>query len=109
VTGKCVEYFHAKLFWDILELNSHQLIAFMSYLRCIEFCFLILHEGICAYGMLSGLISAFICILVQDDEDLIIVHDALGFGQCHLAIGVCVLSWMICLSKTQKVARRIVV
>ena len=45
-------------------------------------------------------LSAFICIFVQDDEDLIIVHDALEFGQCHLAIGVCIFSWIICLSKT---------
>jgi hypothetical protein len=26
--------------------------------------------------------------LDQDDEDLIIIHDALGFGECHLGIGV---------------------
>jgi ATP phosphoribosyltransferase len=24
----------------------------------------------------------------EDDEDLIIIHDALGFGECHLGIGV---------------------
>jgi hypothetical protein len=43
--------------------------------------------------MLSGLISTFIYILVQDDKDLIILHDALGFIQCHLTIGMRVLSW----------------
>jgi hypothetical protein len=52
--------------------------------------------------MLSGLISTFICILVQDDKDLIIVHDALGFIQCHLTIGVYVLSWMICHSRLKQ-------
>jgi hypothetical protein len=24
----------------------------------------------------------------EDDEDLIIIHDALGFGECHLGIGI---------------------
>jgi ATP phosphoribosyltransferase len=24
----------------------------------------------------------------KDDEDLIVIHDALGYGECHLAVGV---------------------
>jgi hypothetical protein len=27
----------------------------------------------------------------QDDDDLIVIHDALGYGECHLAVGVSLL------------------
>jgi ATP phosphoribosyltransferase len=27
----------------------------------------------------------------KDDEDLIVIHDALGYGECHLAVGVSLL------------------
>jgi ATP phosphoribosyltransferase len=49
--------------------------------------------GSCLYAYLFALHGAEKINLVflscgQDDEDLIVIHDALGYGECHLAVGV---------------------
>lgn len=52
--------------------------------------------GSCLYAYLFALHVAEKINLVflscgQDDEDLIVIHDALGYGECHLAVGVSLL------------------
>jgi hypothetical protein len=52
--------------------------------------------GSCLYAYLFALHGAEKINLVflscgQDDEDLIVIHDALGYGECHLAVGVSLL------------------
>ncbi|KAG0557857.1 hypothetical protein KC19_11G162300 [Ceratodon purpureus] len=77
---------------SVRKLNPRQYIADISELKNVEVWFQRASDvvrklktgdvdmGIVGYDMLRE--------YGEDDEDLIIIHDALGFGQCHLAIGI---------------------
>lgn len=77
---------------SVRKLNPRQYIADISELKNVEVWFQRASDvvrklktgdvdmGIVGYDMLRE--------YGEDDEDLIVVHDALGFGQCHLAIGI---------------------
>lgn len=77
---------------SVRKLNPRQYIADISELKNVEVWFQRASDvvrklktgdvdmGIVGYDMLRE--------YGEDAEDLIVVHDALGFGQCHLAIGI---------------------
>lgn len=77
---------------SVRKLNPRQYIADISELKNVEVWFQRASDvvrklktgdvdmGIVGYDMLRE--------YGEDSEDLVIVHDALGFGECHLAIGI---------------------
>ncbi|CAM6023137.1 unnamed protein product [Sphagnum balticum] len=77
---------------SVRKLNPRQYIADISELKNVEVWFQRASDvvrklrsgdvdmGIVGYDMVRE--------YGQDDEDLIIIHDALGFGECHLGIGI---------------------
>jgi ATP phosphoribosyltransferase len=77
---------------SVRKLNPRQYIADISELKNVEVWFQRASDvvrklrsgdvdmGIVGYDMVRE--------YGEDDEDLIIIHDALGFGECHLGIGV---------------------
>ncbi|CAM6045981.1 unnamed protein product [Sphagnum compactum] len=77
---------------SVRKLNPRQYIADISELKNVEVWFQRASDvvrklrsgdvdmGIVGYDMVRE--------YGEDDEDLIIIHDALGFGECHLGIGI---------------------
>jgi len=77
---------------SVRKLNPRQYIADISELKNVEVWFQRASDvvrklksgdvdmGIVGYDMLRE--------YGEDDDDLVIVHDALGFGECHLGIGI---------------------
>ncbi|CAM6039455.1 unnamed protein product [Sphagnum compactum] len=77
---------------SVRKLNPRQYIADISELKNVEVWFQRASDvvrklrsgdvdmGIVGYDMVRE--------YGKDDEDLIVIHDALGYGECHLAVGV---------------------